>query len=97
MPHAKSCKTYACARPGEILGGLFHAQLKGSLMFLVFTAAALMAGAFAQLGALTVKDSVLAIALQCAVAVDLLESHAVADDGDRTRRPGRHLTGLVMR
>ena len=41
-------------------------------MFLAFTAATLIAGAFAQLGALTVKVSILTIALQCAVAVALL-------------------------
>lgn len=41
-------------------------------MFLAFSAAALVAGAFAQLGALTVKVSILTIALQCAIAVALL-------------------------
>ena len=38
-------------------------------MFLAFTAAALVAGAFACLGALTVKVSVLALALKCLSAL----------------------------
>lgn len=41
-------------------------------MFLAFTAAALVAGAFAQLGALAVKVNVLTIALQCMVAVAVI-------------------------
>lgn len=38
-------------------------------MFLVFTAAAVVAGAFAYLGALAVKVSVLAFALKCLSAL----------------------------
>jgi hypothetical protein len=41
-------------------------------MFLAFTASALLAGVFAHLGALSVKVSVLTVALQCSVVVALL-------------------------
>ena len=43
-------------------------------MFLAFTSAALIAAAFAQLGALTVKVGVLTLVLQCTVAVALLST-----------------------
>ena len=41
-------------------------------MFLAFTAAALVAGAFACLGALTVKVSVLVLALKCLSALAVM-------------------------
>ena len=41
-------------------------------MFLVFTAAAVVAGAFAYLGAMTVKVSVLVLALKCLSALAVM-------------------------
>ena len=41
-------------------------------MFLAFTAAALVAGAFAYLGALTVKVSVLVLVLKCLSALAVM-------------------------
>ena len=56
-------------------------------MFLAFTAAALVAGAFAQLGALSVKVSVLSIALQCSVVVSLLSTMTAVWAVFKVRRP----------
>ena len=56
-------------------------------MFLAFTAAAMVAGAFAQLGALAVKVSMLTIALKClavvAVVATLVAVCALFLDGRR--------------